>query len=170
MLDHDDAHAKGGVQVLEHAHEAALAVRFQAGQHFIEQQQFRIGGQRLGHLQRLQFRQRQFAGRVAPGLVKQARKIEDFIDLAQVDLAGAEALRHDEVFAHRQFMHRLRDLEGAAQSQACALVHGRGHDVASLEADAAAGGAHQAGNGVEQGGLAGAVRAHEADHVVAAYF
>jgi hypothetical protein len=58
--------------------------------------------------------------------------------------ASPEALRHQEVFAHRQFMHRLRNLEGAPDAHARALVHRCAQHVLPIEQDFAAAWPNQA--------------------------
>ncbi len=157
------------MQFAQHAHEAALARRLQPGQHFVEQQQLRIGGQGLGHFQRLQLRQRQAGGGIAAGLGGQAGEVEDLGYAPRVHPAGAEALSDQQVFVHRQFVHRLRDLEGAAYAQARAAEQGRAQDVLAVETDRAAGRACQPGYGVEQRGLASAVGADQSQHLVAVH-
>src|SRR5207248_5211603 len=69
--------------------------------------------------------------------------------------------RHLQVLEHRHAREGLEALEGAAQPQPGPAMGGQVGDVAAVEAHRSPVGLEQACEAVEQGGLAGAVRADE---------
>ena len=75
---------------------------------------------------------------------------------------GADVLLDGEAAEDRGFLRQIADAEPRA------LIHRQLGDVVAVELDRAAIGLDQAGDHVEHGGLAGAVRAEQADRLAAA--
>ena len=76
---------------------------------------------------------------------------------------GADVLLDGEAAKDRGFLRQIADAEPRA------LIHRQLGDVVAVELDRAAIGLDQAGDHVEHGGLAGAVRAEQADRFAAAH-
>ena len=70
---------------------------------------------------------------------------------------------HHHVLERRQAAERLHQLEGAGDAGGADRIGPQPRDVAAAESDAAGFRAKRAGDQVEDGGLAGAVRADECD-------
>ncbi|CFN70445.1 Uncharacterised protein [Bordetella pertussis] len=100
---------------------------------------------------------------VGIGLVGQAQVEQDFVDpvvvAAQAEIAGLDAQR----LAHGEEWVVDQLLRHHAQGPAGGLVVG--HDVVAAHAGAAGGGVRQAGQDRDQGGLAGAVGAEQAEEL-----
>ena len=74
--------------------------------------------------------------------------------------AGEPEVRADrDVLAHGKTGEGLHDLEGSHEAECGDALRRHAGDVASLEEDAASIGHEEAGDEIEEGGLAGAVRA-----------
>ena len=165
VFDDDD----GDAALLDLAHEVDGEAHFgrgEAGQRLVEQQQLRLGGQRAGDFQAFAAGGAERAG-AAVGQGIQAAEDEYIIGDAARGVAVAVAQKgadHD-VFRNAHVLERDRDLEAASHAEA-GVLFGRGAgDVVALEADGAGGGREVAGDAVEEGALAGAVGADEADDV-----
>ena len=68
-----------------------------------------------------------------------------------------------DVLQHGEGGEQADVLEGAGDAGGQDLVRRQAEQLAALEADGAAGGGHEAGDDVEEGGLAGAVGADDGD-------
>ncbi len=108
------------------------------------------------------------------GRLAQLRDVELLEQRVEIGFAPAPVRLHH--FEHRADV--VLDIEAAedrgllrqvADAEPGALVHRQRGDVVAVELDAAAVGLDQAGDHVEHGGLAGAVRAEQADRLAAAH-
>ena len=151
----------------------------QAGGGFIEQQQLGLGGQGAGELDALADGERQAAGRPVY-VAAQFHELDQFHrpvaravllgdDRGQAKRVGEEArpglavaADHD-VFQHREAIEQRDVLEGAADPLGGDAVAGNGQQGAALEQDVAGTGLVEPAQAVEQGCLAGAVRADQPD-------
>ena len=154
--------------VLQVAHDAldlADRNRVDAGERFVEQHQARLGGQRAGDLD---------AAALAAGQAR-ADLVGDVVDLQFVEQVGQLALAAGLVEVGAQLQHQphvvgdaelaehRRLLRQVADAVLGARVHRFGGDVLAVEDDLAGIGRDQADDHVEARGLAGAVRAEQAD-------
>ena len=136
----------------------------EAGHHFIEQQDARLGRQRTRDLEPLALGQGQRRG----GLAAFARKAENFEHLlgvaARLAHAAARIQRADHhVVEHGHSGERLHQLKRAADAGAANLVGPAAVDTLSSELDDARIRLEHAGDQVEAGGLAGAVGPNQRD-------
>ena len=79
-----------------------------------------------------------------------------------------ELLGDLDVVQHRELAEQADGLEGAGDAALGDQVGPQPGDVGAVQADRAAGGAQEAGDDVEQGGLAGAVGADDTEDLAAA--
>ena len=149
----------------------ALHVRHPGGR-FVEQQHLRPARE-----SKRDFQETLFAVGQDPGArvhhVDQAKAFEDFHDLvghrgfAADDPpplgAGAHAFRNrlTDGFQRREVRKQLVDLEGPRHAEPNALMRRQRGDVLAVENDAAVGRFQDAGQKVDHGGLAGAVRSDQ---------
>ena len=77
-------------------------------------------------------------------------------------LAGLVGGDHHQVLAHGEGGELVGDLEGAQEALVEERVRAEAGDLLAVEPDPAGGGREEAGDDVEEGGLAGAVRADQA--------
>ena len=142
--------------------------RRQPGQHFVEQQQFRLGRQRARDLEPALFGRDQIAGQHV-GARAEAAKFQHLVRLAAgiAHHGGADQRADDDVVDDRHGLEALDDLEGAADAALAALGRRQRGDVLAVEDDRALGRRQHAGDQVEQRRLAGAVRADQADDFAA---
>ena len=164
VLDDDD----GDAHVVDAPHQRDRRLQFgrrQAGKQLVEQQQARLGGEHAGDFEALASRR---AERARPLIAAQSGQLDDATGL----IAGIVAMRMPQeradhhVLQHRHVFERDRHLEGA--TDAGAGMNGRpgtGH-VLAVEDDAAGGRQGLAGEAIEEGRFAGAVRADQADDLV----
>ena len=163
VLDQEDRGAVLAVEVAEHLDHLVALGGTQPSHHFIEQQQLRPRGERARHLEALAVRQRERrCGQVA--LRAEAQSFHDIAgELARI-LGGRgsqECADHD-VVEHGESGERLHDLEGAADAGGADLVRAQAVDGFPLENNFAGVRGIDAGDHIEDGGLAGAVRADQA--------
>ena len=170
--EHDGAPARdpldqrdGAVDVLD-AH---------AGGRLVEQQQPRVQRQRQGQLQGPLLPVRERAGE-HPGPVGQADLVEQvhgaWAELAHLLLGAPEPVaepgrrgqRELDVVDEGHLVEQAGDLERAGHAQVDDLLRAEPGDVAVAEVDRARRGRQEAGEQVEQGGLAGAVRPDQGVH------
>ena len=144
----------------------AFALRQPAGD-LVEQQQARVGGERARHFQPLAVEQRQRAADPV-GLRGKAGLLEDLADLIDhigLALVLAEAGGDQQVLGDRQLLEGMRHLVRAADAGKAAALRRDAGDVLAVELDRAGIGRHRAGDQREQRGLAGAVRADDAQRL-----
>ncbi len=135
----------------------------------VEQDQTRRAGQRHADLQLALLAMSQVAHQFA-GQMVHAHAVQDVVGgpLRRMRRSGAQeaeapagdaAHGQEQVVAHAQFLEQQRRLVGAPQPLADALEGLQRGDVFTEEQDPPCSGREVAGDGVEQGGLAGAVGA-----------
>jgi hypothetical protein len=106
-------------------------------------------------------------GRALVGAILEAHQLEDRDRLVPKGLPTAPLTagvfeRDQEVVEHRHAAERARDLEAARDAEPHALVSGQPRHVPALEHHGAAVAPQRARDAVDHGGLAGAVRADQA--------
>ncbi len=99
--------------------------------------------------------------------VGDAELLQQLVELLAASLAvGLDELEHGhDVLLDGQAAEDRRFLRQIADAEAGALVHRQARDVAAVDGDAAFVGGYEAGDHVEDGGLAGAVGAEQADRL-----
>ncbi len=165
MLDPDDRDAAGMDGADGRDQLAAFAVGQAAGD-FVEQQHFRLGGQRAGQFQPLALKQAQAPGAVV-GAVDKAGLAEGSPRIAPPPglraARGSESARDEEIFEYRKRLERLRDLECAAHARpGSAPSAARRVTSTPSKLDAPGIDRNIAGDQVEQRRLSRAVRADDA--------
>ena len=165
MLDEDD----GGAAVADPADELDGVVdlpRREAGQHFVEQHQPRPRRQRARQLEELALVQVQVV-RQGVGLVLQAGEVQPLPRLAGrlplIERRAAEHRHQRHVLQHAHVRERPRDLVGAGDAGARDAVRLESRQFAALEADLAAAGGEMPADHVDEGRLARAVGAQQAE-------
>src|SRR4051812_415990 len=176
VLDDEEGHAarRDGAHG---SHHLVRFARIHAGGRFVEQQQPRAarhGARNLdqpllavGELARLALRefaqperseevQRSLALRALPGGPPAVK--------ARETGAGDRMLADQHVLEHRELVEEADVLESALDAQARALVRRPALDALAVVDDLARGGGHRAADEIEEGGLAGAVRADDRVH------
>ncbi len=155
-------------------HEPGALAGRHAGGGLVHQQQLGLTGQRHGELDPLHVAVGELAARPV-GLGGHAHPPEQRDGFAPVETprigpprtcATVPAQeRHLHILRHRHGDERLRHLEGAADTQPPDAARGEPGDVLPGEHDAAAVGGELPANHVEDGRLAGAVRADDGDEL-----
>ena len=155
-----------GLQALARAH---------AGERLVEQQQARRGGEREPDLEPPLLAIGEFGHRQV-GALGQVHELERVLDALRQPVDAADAAQQVEperpallgergdgdVLAHGQPREQLVDLVALGQAELAHFGDAEAGDVAALEHDAPFGRMHLAGQHLEEGGLAGAVRADDA--------
>ena len=166
MLDDDERDA-GTVDVAHEIDgELHLALALRPGHGLVEQQHLRLGRQRAGDLQPLAAGRAERARRRvrkpahADALQHRARP-----GLGLGAMRGAQEGADHDVLQHRHAFKGLRHLERAGKPEPRALLRREVGDVVPLEQHAARGGLEIAGQAIEEGGFAGAVRADQAENI-----
>src|SRR5882724_10708152 len=152
-------------QILNVAHRD----RVDAGEWFVEQHVIRTGGQRAGDLDAPPFAARESDRR----RLAQPRDVEFVEQRIELGLAlfsgGFDDFEHRaDILFDREAAKDRGLLRQIANPQPRALIHRELGDVVAVEFDGAAIRLDQAGDHVEHGGLAGAVRTQQADRLAAA--
>ena len=150
---------------------ARVLLRAHAGGRLVEEEKPRIAGERDGDLEAALVAMGQVLDRVvAPG--GEADRREELLgarDEVAVVLAlrpdvetGLHGLRGDaHVLEHAELREQVRDLERLGDAEMGEAVLRLGGDVAALEPDAPGARRERAGDEVEEGALAGAVRSDD---------
>lgn len=172
VLDDDEGDAELGIGAREPVHEAVDEGGVDARRGLVEQQQARAVHQRHGELEELLLPEGELAREQAPLLVEAdeleqllgplllgARVLGEHGEDALVAVRGAD----QHVLHARHAAIDARLLEGAQEAEARDLGHPQPRDLPALEADRARVHGVVADDGVEEGGLARAVGADEAD-------
>ena len=167
----DDEGAALGMQLADQHDDLVAQERVHTGERFVEKQDLRIQHQRAPKFQQLLLPARQ----VLRLQLLQRRQTQEFEMLPcrsrRTGLGGMRPRQtwHQHVLQHRHAAEQLGDLEGAPDAQCgefagCQAVRAFGADeyVAGSRGEVA-------GQQVDGGGLAGAVRADQADKFVVAY-
>jgi hypothetical protein len=157
VLDHDHRAAGAAGDLLEVTDQGPRVVGSEAGGRLVEQHQPRRADEDHRELEPAPVGQRQGAGRhvVRAGQVAVLGR--------QLDVPAGVQPGQPEVVGRRQVHDHARDLEHPAQPEPDPLVDGRGRDLFPEHADLARVRGELAGDDAEERGLAGAVRADEAD-------
>jgi hypothetical protein len=133
----------------------------------VQQQHARRGGEGARELEPLAVEQREAARRPVR-LVGEAALLEQ-LDATRIDLAlapaAAERRRHHQVLEHGHGVERLRDLKGAADAHAAAPLRRQPRDIGSREQHSPGVRHHGSARHAEQRGLAGPVRADDAERL-----
>ena len=177
MLDEDDADAHLLLDVQDEAGHVLLLVQVHAGHGLVQEQQLRLQGQGAAQLHSLL----QAVGQGAGGHLPYVLDLEEVNDalhhlavayllrLGQAPVEGAseDARAHlhvppqHDVVQHAHAPEEGQVLEGAGDAQGGDAVGPQVGDVPPLEEDAAPLGMVVAADGVDEGGLAGAVGADD---------
>ena len=180
VLDHQDGDAELVADIEHEARDVLGLLLVHARHHFVQQQQFRLAGERTRQLDALLLA----VGQRADDGVADVLDLEEFDDvldpLPRLDLlaAGAAEEHHgiqhagaqmgvaagQDVLDHGAVLEQRQVLKGAADAERGEPRGRDGREIVAVEHDAAAARPQHAGDHVEQRGLAGAVRAdHAAD-------
>ena len=164
MID-DDEGAAVGVQLAHQLDDLVAQERIHAGERLIEEQDLGVQHQRAAEFQQLLLA----AGQVLRLQRLQRGEAEEFEMPPRgagrrglVGMRPREA-RHQHVLQHGHAAEQLRDLEGAADAQGGEFTWRVTIGARAAQKDVAAGGCQMAGEHVDRGGLAGTVRADQAD-------
>ena len=178
MLDKEDRDAE---RFADRAHQVAEALDFAVGQSgggLVEQEDEWAGGERAGDLEALEQRIGQRTGLVVAHRVQPERRQDRIAQGPQrcflanarerVQQCGAGVLASTMVGAEQNVLDHAHAgidadvLEGAGDAETDDTMAGHAFDAAAGEHDGAASRLDQPRDGVEQGGLAGTVRADQA--------
>ena len=180
VLDHQHGDAELVADIEHEARDVLGLLLVHARDHFVEQQQFRLAGQRPRQFDALLLA----VGQRADDGVADVLDLEEFDDvldpLPRLDLlaAGAAEENHgiehvgaqmgvpagQDVLDHGAVLEQREVLKGAPDADCREPRRRDGREIGAVEQDAAAAWPQHAGDHVEQRGLAGAVRAdHAAD-------
>ncbi len=109
---------------LTSATRSSTFVLVEAAGDLVEQQQFRVAGERARKLQTLAIQQRQPTGRCVGARFGAAvgENLQTAALRVTLRALAAEAGGDDEVLEHRHLAEGLRDLEGAAKARACSAL------------------------------------------------
>jgi len=168
VLDEDERHLLALPQAIDLVDHAPAFLRAHAGGRFIEQQHARLQHQRQRDIQKLLVAMRQI-GRQGIGLVAQAEHVHHLTRALATfgqrklpaEHGGAAAMRlHGgiERFRHGERREDAGDLKGAGNAATHDLGMRHADEIGAVEHDAAVIRLDGAGNQIEEGGLAGAVR------------
>ena len=152
----------GARQLLELAGDALELRRIEPGGELVDQQEPRPRRQRAREVEHLLLRAIELGG----GLIGEGGEIErseQRVDAARRIAGAAVGQRDRDVLAHGEGEEGPRHLEGAIDTGMHQPVRGQAADRASFEQDGAGVGPVEAGDDVDAGGLAGAVRPDEAE-------
>src|SRR3954471_12732442 len=164
----DEDHGALLVEPEDQVHHGARLLRAHAGGRLVEEEKPRVAGERDGDLEAALVAVGEVLDRVvAPG--GEADRREELLgarDEVAVVLArrpdvetGLHRLRGDaHVLEHAELREQVRDLERLGDPEMGEAVLRLGRDVAALEADPPGARRERAGDEVEEGALAGAVR------------
>ena len=138
--------------------------RPQAGHDLVEQQQLGIGGERARDFQPLAVGQSEAGGALA-ALVVEVEPAQHVVRVRAriARVAAMQQRADDDIVLDRERRERPHDLESAADPAPANLVGRQAFGALTGESDRAAVGRVDAGDHVEQSGLAGAVRADHRD-------
>src|SRR5438034_2563038 len=142
------------------------------GHDLVEKQQFRARGQRTGQLEPSSLREQQVFRERVLALVEVYAREDQIRPSSSLGQARAARLvrtkqhRRCDVVLHGNLAERSRELERAGDAPAADLVRAIPRDVLVLEQHLTGRGL-EAADYVEQGGLAGAVRSDEPEHLAA---
>src|SRR5262245_47417328 len=164
VLDHDDGNT--ALVQLEEDVEDLVNLRARQPRHrLVGDQQPRLGGERPGQLQLAQVHLGQPPG-VGVGTAAETDQVEDVARL-QLRIAAAPRggifHRDHQVLQDRHSAERARDLEAAHDAEPRAAVRRQPGDVRALEGDRPLVAKQRPGDAVDHGGLAGPVRADQAE-------
>src|SRR4051812_38821676 len=181
VLDEKDGRAFGAHRREDHLHDAELLAARDAARGLVEQQDARLRDHRQRDVKQLAHAAGQHL-RIAIAIGGQAEALQDprrrFLGrytvtrherrLAREEAAEAGVPQHHaepdhHVLVHREGAVELRNLEGAADSEAGDRAGRQARNVAALELDGAALGLQVAGDHVDERRLAGAVGADQPD-------
>ena len=177
MLDEEHGHRLVAERRHDGVHHRELLFGRDAAGRLVEQQQLGRAGQRHRDVEQLAHAARQL-GDAPLAVLAEAKALEQ--PLGALDrlrplrrLPEAQALvvagvGDEHVVEHGQVAVELRDLERARDAEARDRARRERRDVAAVEGDAAVVGLEVAGDHVDEGGLAGAVAADQADALAAA--
>ena len=162
MFDQQDGEAGADIEVAQEGHHHVDLGGAQAGHHLVEQQELRFGRQRPRYFEALAVGQGEALGRLMTPVV-QAEPLQDVGSggacVAERRPAVESADR--DVLQHAQPLEGLHDLEGAADARVADEVGPEARDLPAVQADGAGIGAVDAGDHVEDRGLAGAIGADQ---------
>ena len=140
--------------------------RVEPGIDLVQHQQARLHGEALGEFEALALRQRQRGGGLVRGVGEAGEcRCSRACAWASVRLSrvAREQRAGGDVLQHRHLRERLHDLEGAREPEPRDLVGPHPGDVAAVEEHASGGRRMHAGDQIDQGGLAGAIRSDQAE-------
>ena len=162
MLDQQNGEASCGVEFAQEGNHHVDFRRTQTRHHLVEQQQFGPGRERARHFETLAVGQGQVLGKLVAAVV-QAEPLQDRLGrgtrFGKPRLAMQRTDR--DVLEHAQSLERLHDLEGAAHARVAHAVGTQAGDRLAVERYRAGGRRVDAGDHVEDRGLARAVGADQ---------
>ena len=160
VLDQKDCESGFAVELAQNRDDPVGFGRPQASHRLVEQQQFRIGGERARHFEPFAVRQRQ-RRRALEAFVVEVEPAQHLVRMRTrgVDVTAMQQRADDDVVLDAQARERPHDLKGAADAAPANTVGRQMLDALAGESDGAAIGRKHSGDHVEQRGLAGTVRA-----------
>jgi hypothetical protein len=166
VLDEHDRHAGVLVEVAQHCDHAIRLGRPETRHNLVEKQQLRIGGKRTRHLQALAVGKRERGGRMR-ALVEEIEPAQQFARmlLRVGNMRTAEQPADDDVLLDRQAVKRAHDLEGPPDTEAADRIRRPPFNPRPGEGDRSGVGRQHAGDHVEEGRLARAVRSDDAAYL-----
>ena len=167
MLDDDDGQAVAPPEREDRLERLRRLDRGESRHHLVEEEEAGAGGERAGDLQPLAPGERQRAGGIG-GEPGEPDLLQHFARALMGEprrgfAPGPEENPDCDVLQHAEPGEGADDLERAGDAEAVHLVGAEAVDPPAPEADFARSGAQIAGDQREQGGLAGAVRAHQTE-------
>ena len=123
VLDQQNCKASVAIQLFQDCHDAIGLGRAQPRHYFIEQQQFRISGQRARHFEPLAVRQRQRRGPLGAFFVK-LKPTQHIVRMCarRNDIMTVEQRPHDDVVLDGKCRKWPYDLKGAADAATANLI------------------------------------------------
>src|SRR5438309_1137987 len=152
------------VDLLDDVEHGVHHLRRQAQRGFVEQKELRLRQQAAGDGEDLLLATRELAGRKVPALAEDCKLLHQSLDVAMRGAAVATRPRPElEVLEDGQTSQDLASLRYLDQALANDPIGRRGHEVERAEARDARMRAQYARQGIEDGRLAGPVRANQRD-------
>ncbi len=158
MLDEQNRGAVLAVELAKDFDHLVALRRPQARHHLVEQQQLGLGRQRPRHFQSLAVGQGQAFRELVAAIVKTEPRQDRRCAVARLREVGfAMEGTHGDVLQHAQPLERLHELEGASDAGVAGAIGPQAGDHLAVQADGAGVGREDAGDHVEDRGLARAV-------------
>jgi len=162
LLDKQDGDAGPG-KIQDDVEDLLDDLRCKTERWLVKHQQLRLGHQRAADGKHLLLAAGHAAGHAVTAFFQDREKLEDLVPERLEGLAATADMRGHQIFLDGQPLEDLPALGAVGKAHAHHLFRPRARDRLAVELDGSRGGLGHAGNGVQQCGLAGAVRPEDDD-------